>query len=42
MTQPTFFPDAASFRRWLEANHASADQLSVGFRKKATGQPSIT
>jgi uncharacterized protein YdeI (YjbR/CyaY-like superfamily) len=42
VTQPTFFPDAAAFRRWLEANHASADQLSVGFRKKATGQPSIT
>ena len=39
--QPTFFPDAARFRAWLEANHATAAELSVGFRKKATGQPSI-
>ncbi len=42
MTLPTFFPDAASFRAWLAANHATAPELSVGFRKKATGQPSIT
>ena len=42
MTTPTFFPDAASFRAWLEANHATAAELSVGFRKKATGAPSIT
>ena len=42
MTPPTFFPDAASFRAWLEANAATAEDLSVGFRKKATGAPSIT
>ena len=42
MTTPTFFPDAASFRAWLEANAATAAELSVGFRKKATGAPSIT
>jgi uncharacterized protein YdeI (YjbR/CyaY-like superfamily) len=42
MTAPAFFPDAAGFRAWLEANHAIAAELSVGFRKKATGQPSIT
>jgi uncharacterized protein YdeI (YjbR/CyaY-like superfamily) len=42
MTSPTFFPDAASFRAWLEANAATAGELSVGFRKKATGAPSIT
>ena len=42
MTAPVFFPDAASFRAWLEANAATAPELSVGFRKKATGAPSIT
>ena len=42
MIAPTFFPDAASFRAWLEANHDSAEELSVGFRKKVTGAPSIT
>ena len=42
MTQPTFFPDAAGFRAWLEANHATAEELSVGFRKVSTGEPSIT
>ncbi len=39
---PTFFPDPASFRAWLVTHHAIAEELSVGFRKKATGQPSIT
>ena len=42
MIEPTFFPDAASFRAWLEVNAATAEELSVGFRKKATGAPSIT
>ncbi len=42
MTNPVFFPDAAGFRAWLAANHATAAELSVGFRKKATGQPSIS
>jgi uncharacterized protein YdeI (YjbR/CyaY-like superfamily) len=42
VTGPAFFPDAASFRAWLEANAATAEELSVGFRKKATGLPSIT
>jgi hypothetical protein len=42
MTAPTFFPDAPSFRAWLEANSATAEELSLGFRKKATGAPSIT
>lgn len=39
---PTFFPEAADFRAWLEAHHASADQLWVGYYKKATGKPSVT
>jgi uncharacterized protein YdeI (YjbR/CyaY-like superfamily) len=42
VTQPSFFPDASSFRAWLEANAATAEELSVGFRKKATGAPTIT
>jgi uncharacterized protein YdeI (YjbR/CyaY-like superfamily) len=42
VTGPTFFPDAAAFRAWLEANAATAPELSVGFRKKATGLPSLT
>ena len=42
VTQPTFFPDAAGFRAWLETHHASAGELSVGFRKRATGQASIS
>ena len=39
--QPTFFPTAADFRRWLEANHQSAPELLVGFWKKGSGKPSI-
>ena len=39
---PTFFETPAAFRAWLEANHAAARELSVGFRKKGTGLPSIT
>ena len=39
--EPTFFPGEADFRRWLEANHANAPELLVGFWKKASGKPSI-
>jgi uncharacterized protein YdeI (YjbR/CyaY-like superfamily) len=39
---PTFFPAAAHFRAWLEANHATSDHLWVGYYKKATGKPSVT
>ena len=39
--EPTFFPTAADFRRWLEANHETAPELLVGFWKKGTGRPSI-
>jgi uncharacterized protein YdeI (YjbR/CyaY-like superfamily) len=38
---PTFFPTEADFRRWLEANHATAPELLVGFWKKGSGKPSI-
>jgi len=38
---PVFFPAEAAFRRWLEANHATAAELLVGFWKKGSGKPSI-
>ncbi|HSL85109.1 MAG TPA: YdeI/OmpD-associated family protein [Thermoanaerobaculia bacterium] len=41
-SDPLFFPDAAAFRAWLEAHHASARELSVGFYKVGTGKPSMT
>src|SRR5215217_379370 len=37
----SFFCSEAEFRRWLEANHQTADELVVGFWKKGTGKPSI-
>jgi uncharacterized protein YdeI (YjbR/CyaY-like superfamily) len=40
--EPTFFPSAEQFREWLHKNHGSQGELLVGFRKKASGEPSIT
>jgi len=40
--KPTFFATAADWRAWLEANHAKASELSVGFWKVGSGRPSIT
>ena len=39
--KPLFFPTEADFRRWLEANHATAPDLLVGFWKKGSGKASI-
>jgi uncharacterized protein YdeI (YjbR/CyaY-like superfamily) len=39
--EPTFFGTEADFRRWLEANHATAPELLVGFWKKGSGKASI-
>ena len=39
--EPTFFATAADFRRWLKRHHRTADELLVGFWKKASGKPSI-
>jgi len=39
--RPTFFSAEADFRRWLQANHATAPELLVGFWKKSSGKPSI-
>lgn len=41
-TDPTFFPDAADFRAWLEKHHDSAEHLWVGYYKKASGKRSVT
>ena len=40
-SHPTFFPTEADFRAWLEANHATAPELLVGFWKKSSGKASI-
>ena len=40
--KPRFFETAERFREWLEANHAKADELLVGFYKRGSGRPSIT
>jgi uncharacterized protein YdeI (YjbR/CyaY-like superfamily) len=37
-----FFRDEKSFRAWLAKNHHKVSELTVGFRKKNSGQPSIT
>ena len=42
MSGPTFFAAPAEWRAWLEANHATAAELSVGFWKVGSGRPSIT
>ena len=42
MSGPVFFADAAAFRRWLEENHATANELFVGFHKKGSGRGGLT
>ncbi|HEX7885848.1 MAG TPA: YdeI/OmpD-associated family protein [Phenylobacterium sp.] len=42
MSQPIFFASPADWRAWLEAHHATAGEISVGFWKKHTARPSIT
>jgi uncharacterized protein YdeI (YjbR/CyaY-like superfamily) len=39
---PRFFATPAEFRAWLEENHASSQELWVGYYKKGSGKPSIT
>ncbi|HSP88427.1 MAG TPA: YdeI/OmpD-associated family protein [Ignavibacteriaceae bacterium] len=38
----TFFPTQSDLRKWFEKNHNKADELWIGYYKKATGIPSIT
>jgi uncharacterized protein YdeI (YjbR/CyaY-like superfamily) len=40
--KPIFFNSPAAFRRWLEENHATSQELYVGYYKKHTGKPSLT
>lgn len=40
--KPKFFTTPEKFRAWLEKNHATADELEVGFHKKSSGLKSIT
>lgn len=40
--KPTFFKSPPAFRKWLEAHHASMDELWVGYYKKVSGKPGIT
>jgi uncharacterized protein YdeI (YjbR/CyaY-like superfamily) len=40
--EPTFFASAAELRAWLDARHAEADELWVGFHKRHTGRPCPT
>ncbi|MBA3943284.1 MAG: YdeI/OmpD-associated family protein [Herpetosiphonaceae bacterium] len=37
-----FFATPADFRRWFEVQHATSEELWVGFYKKGSGKPSIT
>jgi len=39
---PRFFSDPASFRTWLEEHHATAGEVVVGYRRRASGLESIT
>ena len=37
-----YFNSPAAFGKWLEAHHANASELWVGFWKAGTGQPTLT
>jgi uncharacterized protein YdeI (YjbR/CyaY-like superfamily) len=37
-----YFKSANDFRRWLEKNHATIQELWVGYYKKSSPQPSMT
>ena len=40
--KPKFFSSPEQFRRWLEENHAKANELLMGFHKKDSGKKSMT
>ena len=37
-----YFSSTAELRDWFDANHATADELWLGYWKKGTGRPSVT
>jgi uncharacterized protein YdeI (YjbR/CyaY-like superfamily) len=40
--KPQFFASPAEFRAWLEAHHATADEIVVGFYRKALPEATLT
>ena len=42
MMKPRFFKSAKDFRKWLEKNHAKADELLVGFTKQTVDRSAMT
>jgi uncharacterized protein YdeI (YjbR/CyaY-like superfamily) len=40
--KPQFFRDASALRAWFADNAATADELILAYKKKATGIPSVT
>jgi len=40
--QVVFFDAPGAFARWLRRHHQKADELWVGYYKRATGRPSLT
>jgi uncharacterized protein YdeI (YjbR/CyaY-like superfamily) len=41
-TKPTFFASPQEFYDWLEENHATADEVYVGFHKQHTGKRAMS
>ena len=37
-----FFASAEELRDWFDAHHETADELWVGYHRKATGRPTVT
>jgi uncharacterized protein YdeI (YjbR/CyaY-like superfamily) len=37
-----YFDSPAALRAWFEANHETADELWIGYYRKATGRPTVT
>jgi uncharacterized protein YdeI (YjbR/CyaY-like superfamily) len=40
--KPRFFTTPQKFRAWLEAHHATSQELLVGFHKRGSGTASLT
>jgi uncharacterized protein YdeI (YjbR/CyaY-like superfamily) len=40
--EPIYFDSPAALRDWFDANHETADELWLGYHKKATGRPTVT
>ena len=40
--KPIFFKTPAEFRAWLKKHHATADEIIVGYYKKASGKQTMT